>query len=326
VGEEAELELPGLRERPVHLQRPEGRLFGILAEPREGSAELCAVLLNAGPQRHTGPNRMWVEIARRWAARGVPTLRIDLSGIGDSDGDAASLVRVGAFYEPSYLEQVRAVLDMMEREGLPRRVLLLGLCAGAHWAFQGALQDERVSGVVMLNSGALVWEEWRYTKRRARQLRERLFEPSTWRRLVRGELTMARHLETARSIAGRALTAPWRLARRLIDPRRDRIPGDPGEALLDRLRERDQHAVIVLTGQEPMRARFQPGGAFYPPSRWPNLELVLAGTSAETHTITPLWLQGEIHELVDRALGSELERLPAPPTVPALSDTSDQAG
>jgi pimeloyl-ACP methyl ester carboxylesterase len=143
AGGEAELELPGLRERPVHLRRPEGQLLGILAEPLQGSAELCALLLNAGPQRHTGPNRMWVEIARRWAARGVPTLRIDLSGIGDSDGDAAALVRVGSLYTPEYLEQVRAALDMMEREGLPRRVVLLGLCAGAYWALQAALQDER---------------------------------------------------------------------------------------------------------------------------------------------------------------------------------------
>jgi alpha/beta superfamily hydrolase len=31
---------------------------------------------------------MWVEASRRWAALGVATLRIDLEGIGDADGDA----------------------------------------------------------------------------------------------------------------------------------------------------------------------------------------------------------------------------------------------
>jgi hypothetical protein len=44
--------------------------------------------------------------------------------------------------------------------------------------------------------------------------------------------------------------------------------------------------------------------------RWPNLELALLGTSAETHTLTPLWLQRQVHALVDRVLEDELKRLP----------------
>jgi hypothetical protein len=179
----------------------------------------------------------------------------------------------------------------------------------------------------MLNPRALVWDEWKYTKSRTRDLRERALQPSTWRRLLRGELTMARHLETARSIAGHAVTAPRRLAMRLAAARREQPPGpDPGEALFDRLRERDQHALMLLTGEEPLRASFQPGGPLSRLSRWPNLELVLAGTSTETHTLTPLWLQAEVHEIVDRALESELGRLPARPTVPALSDTAGPKG
>jgi hypothetical protein len=34
------------------------------------------------------------------------------------------------------------------------------------------------------------------------------------------------------------------------------------------------------------------------------------GSTADTHTLTPLWLQRQAHELVDRALDRELERLP----------------
>ncbi len=56
---------------------PHGRLFGVLSRRSGEQAEPTGVLLNAGPQRRTGPNRMWVEIARRWAAKGVPTLRLD---------------------------------------------------------------------------------------------------------------------------------------------------------------------------------------------------------------------------------------------------------
>ncbi|HEX7609099.1 MAG TPA: alpha/beta fold hydrolase, partial [Solirubrobacteraceae bacterium] len=146
-GAHEELELRGggvaLRERPAYVERPDGRLFGVLTEPLGARADLCAVLLNAGPQRHVGPNRMWVEIARRWAARGVPSLRIDLEAIGDSDGDSAPLVRVASLYVPEYVEQVHAALDMLEERGLGERFVLLGLCSGAYWSMHAALQDER---------------------------------------------------------------------------------------------------------------------------------------------------------------------------------------
>jgi pimeloyl-ACP methyl ester carboxylesterase len=309
-----ELEHAGRRitERTVSLERGGGQLFGVLAEPIGDPAGLCAVLLNAGPQRHTGPNRMWVEIARRWAARGVPTLRIDLAGIGDSDGDTEALVRVRTFYLPEYVEQVREALDMLAERGLPDRFLLLGLCAGAYWCLQAALQDERVAGIAMLNPGTLTWDEWRYTRDRTQELRERLFLASTWRRALRGELTLARHLETARAIAGRALRVPLRARRRLVLTRAAGEPTrDPGEALLDALRDRDQRALLVLSGKERLRAIFERSGLTERLDRWPNLELVLTGTTAQTHTLTPLWLQHEVHALVDQALERELERLAA---------------
>jgi pimeloyl-ACP methyl ester carboxylesterase len=307
-----ELEHAGRRlsERTVSRERADGQLFGVLAEPIEDTAGLCAVLLNAGPQRHTGPNRMWVEIARRWAARGVPTVRIDLAGIGDSDGDATAFVRVGSFYLPEYVEQVRAALDMLVERGLPKRFLLLGLCAGAYWSLHTALQDERVAAIAMLNPRALTWDEWHYTVRRTQELRERLFLASTWRRALRGELTFARHLETARAITGRALSAPLRARQRMTLQREAGEPApDPGEALFDALRERDQRALLLLTGSEPLRRDFEQSGLLERLDRWPNLELVLAGTSADTHTLTPLWLQREVHALVDRVLERELEHL-----------------
>jgi len=43
--------------------------------------------------------------------------------------------------------------------------------------------------------------------------------------------------------------------------------------------------------------------------RWPNLELALLGTSADTHTLTPLWLQHQVHALVDRVLEREIARI-----------------
>jgi pimeloyl-ACP methyl ester carboxylesterase len=298
-----------LRETPVFLDRRAGRLFGVLSEPLGERRELCAVLLNAGPQRHTGPNRMWVEIARRWAARGVPTLRIDLTGIGDSDGDSVALARVASLYVPGYVQEVGAALEMLLARGLPSRFLLLGLCSGAYWSMHAALQDGRIGGVIMLNPRALIWDQWGYTVERTRDLRERLLLGSTWRRVLRGEITLARHLETAHQLAARAIRTPLRARERIAVSRRERgAGGEPIDGLLDALRDRDQRVLLLLTGKEPLRARLEASGLFERLDRWPNLELVIRGTAADTHTLTPLWLQRQVHELVDGALEGELKR------------------
>jgi pimeloyl-ACP methyl ester carboxylesterase len=311
VEQEMELSVSGvaIRERPIIVERPEGRLVGVLTEPAGRRRELTAVLLNAGPQRRIGPNRMWVQTARRWASMGVSTLRVDMEAIGDSDGDDSALVRVAALYQPAYVGQVEAVLDALSDRGLPQRFVLLGLCSGAYWAMHTAAADERVSGIMMLNPRALIWDEWEYTVRRTRELRERLLRASTWRRALRGELTLARHLETAKAVATRALSAPGRTrGEDAADGHAARTEG--ALAILDTLSERGQRVLVLLTGAEPLRAELAPGGVLADPARWPGLELALMGTDVDTHTLAPAWLQQEVSELVDRRMMEELELLP----------------
>jgi|GEM_PF-758804 len=300
-----------LRERPITVEGSDGPLFGILTEPVGGRRELCAVLMNAGPQRRTGPNRMWVEIARRWAARGVPTFRFDLAGIGDSEGDAAALVHVASLYAPEYVSQARAALDALAAHGLPERFVALGLCSGAYWSTHTALEDERIGTVIMLNPRSLIWDEWVYAVRRTRELRKRLLLASTWRRVLRGEITPARHLETARALASRATRLPRRLRQRLSgSPREEADRGAAVARMFDRLRDRDQRALLLFTGSEPLHAELAAKGVLERLDEWPNLDMFVRGTSADTHTLTPLWLQRQVHELVDSALEAELRRPP----------------
>jgi len=312
VHEELELTCTGgveLRERPLVVDTPDGALFGILTEPLGERRELSAVLINAGAQRRTGPNRMWVEIARRWAARGVPTLRFDLAGIGDSDGDAAELAHVAAIYAQTYGRQARAALDTLTARGLPRRALVLGLCAGGYWSLHTALADERVGTVVMLNPRSLIWDEGIYAMRRARELRGRLLLGSTWHKALRGELNFTRHLETARALAGRAVPSSRRTHYRIGGSSPEVIDRTTALAgIFDTLRDRGQLALLLFTGSEPLRAELAARGLLARAERWPNLEIAIRGTSADTHTLTPLWLQREVHELIDGALERELGR------------------
>jgi alpha-beta hydrolase superfamily lysophospholipase len=307
-----------VRETPLFLDGGDGsgRLFAVLAEPLGARRELTAVLLNAGPQRRIGPNRMWVEIARRWAASGVPTVRLDAAGIGDADGDAKALGQVTAFYRQVYVEQARAALAQLAERGLPPRFVMLGLCSGGYWSVQAALTDERVTAVMMLNPRTLVFDEWRHTRRRVRHLGRQMLLPSTWRRVLTGEIMFAKHLETGRTLVDRAASGPMRARERVVARRQQRraapkrAPHQPIEDLFDALRERDQRALLMFTGKEVLRTELTDNGVLDRIDRWPNLELALIGSSADTHTLTPLWLQREVHALVDRALERELQRSP----------------
>src|SRR6185312_4176704 len=149
--------------------------------------DLCAVFLNAGAVRLTGPNRLWVDTARRWAGLGVRSLRLDLEGIGDADGDAAGELRVADFYAPRYEGQVAEALDWLENRGAGRRFVLVGLCAGGYWAFRTAVDDQRVVACVQLNAGALRWHDELLVRREARK-GARALERHWWRKLLGGEI------------------------------------------------------------------------------------------------------------------------------------------
>jgi alpha-beta hydrolase superfamily lysophospholipase len=306
-----ELECGGdrIRETPLALDRLDPALFGVLAEPTCERAGLTAVLLNAGPQRRTGPNRMWVEIARRWAARGVPTLRVDLAGIGDADGDTDAFADVAAFYVPEYVGQVRAVLDELEARGLPGRFVLVGLCSGAYWSLHTAAQDPRVAAVQLLNPRALIWDPWVYARREGAMYRGAILRAGTWRRIVRGEVDFVKPFVIAGALLRRAALVPFRLAGRLTARRRPRAAGgDELDLAFDALRDRGTAALLLFAGDEPLHADFEREGRLERLDRWPNLRLEHLPVSADTHTLRPVWLQRQVHEIVDRALEAELAR------------------
>jgi dienelactone hydrolase/SAM-dependent methyltransferase len=143
-----------VRERPFEIETPLGMMFGVLAEPLDDGSpgsDLALICLPAMAERSIGPSRLWVELARRHAARGVPTLRVDLLSIGDSDGDPERMRHMETIFQPSRADEVRAVLDSLESAGVARRFALVGLCSGGHWAMRTGLADPRVARLLLLN-------------------------------------------------------------------------------------------------------------------------------------------------------------------------------
>ena len=284
-----------VREYAITIEQPFGELFGIVSEPtRRPAADVCAVLLNAGAIRRVGPNRMWVEAARRWASAGVRTLRLDLEGIGDADGDADRFSELAELYTPRMTAQVGAAIDALADRDLGSRFVLGGLCSGAYWAFHAAHADERVIAALLLNPQALVWDPSLET---ARELRKGM-RGSSMRRILGGEVPLER-------LVGFALNAPVALPRRVLKRRSERRCCSTRRTIA----ERGQQLTFIFSGNEPLLEELEHDRSVTILTGMPNL--TLERIPGQIHTLRPRESQHHAHEALDRALNTALTRLAA---------------
>jgi len=296
-----------VRESPLSLPLAGESGFAILSTPAAADREVpgvCAVLLGAGALRHVGPNRMWVEAARRWAARGVATVRLDLPAVGEAEGDEREWVSDPALYHERRLEQTIAALGALREAGIGEAFVLGGLCAGAYWALHAALRGEPVLGVLAVNLYCFQWEGELVaevdTLRALRSLRGR-----GWRRLRRRDVTEGEMLERLRSVGlirlGRALRRPAELRQRAAI-----------EAGLDRLAERGIELLLLLCRDEPLEGMLSRAGLLERPhERWP--QLTVERLPSRDHMMRAPWVQREAHAALDRGLERALARNHAPP-------------
>jgi len=275
----------GVREQPFEV----GSLFGVLAEPVGEPAGVTAVLLNAGAIRRIGPSRMWTVAARRWAARGVPTLRLDVAGIGDAEGEPSRDADV-TLYVPEFIDQVLAALDALEARGHSGPYALGGLCSGSYWSFHAALRDRRVALAMMLNPRLLVFDAELIEARRHRDALRRA-RGSTWRKALRGDLgprdVAARVGRLARAGAYAASGAGRR-----IDDRHRSAADDVAAA--------DARLLFAFSRDEPLEREMQADGSLQRLAALDHVDLVeLPGLD---HTLRPLVAQRAAHAALDAAL------------------------
>jgi alpha-beta hydrolase superfamily lysophospholipase len=156
------------------------------------------VMLNGGATLHIGPNRMYVELSRRWAARGYVVMRLDLSGLGDSDphpGEAKNQV-----YPPGALDDVRVAIEFLRQRRGVCDVTLAGLCAGAYHALRSAISGLPVNTVLLVNPLTFYWD--RESTLSDLQISEVVRNPGVyaenarslrhWSKLLRGRVNMWR--------------------------------------------------------------------------------------------------------------------------------------
>jgi pimeloyl-ACP methyl ester carboxylesterase len=87
-------------------------------------------------------------MAERLAGHGYPVLRIDHSGIGDSQTREDRLP-----FDESAVAEVQDAMETLRELIGAERFVVAGICAGAKVAFDAASRDDRVIGSIPINAG-----------------------------------------------------------------------------------------------------------------------------------------------------------------------------
>ncbi len=203
---------PAIRERAVQLG-PRG-LVGVISETAIPNVADCPwlVVLNAGIAPRGGPGRLGVRLARCAAQCGLPALRFDHGGLGNSPGRWTP----GAFHDQAFTE-LGEVLDALELHESARRFVLVGLCSGAATAWTRAAVDERVVAIALLNPRRLNSDpEWNaealnvgWTRN---YLARSLFRVDSWKRALSGRIQYRRLAAVMLGAFARKLTPSQRAA------------------------------------------------------------------------------------------------------------------
>lgn len=218
----AQIDFSHGRETPVVFEG--GCYAGVFCQPRHALEDAPAVLfVNTGGVHRIGDGRFTVLMARYLAAKGIASLRMDLSGLGDSlRRDAAlSLDRVYAQYA---VGDAKAGVDWLVATGYPETVMF-GVCTGAYVSLHTAHAHPAVVGCAAVNLPFFTWDG-AHTRPGARHVaasvvyRRAMRNPRKWLRLLTGQangrmiaIELARRLG-ARLAARAGAAVEWLLGQR----------------------------------------------------------------------------------------------------------------
>ena len=158
-------------------------LYGIASVPETPSRRGVLIIVG-GPQYRVGSHRQFALLARSLATQGIPALRFDYRGMGDSCGDARDFEDVGQDLRAAIDQFIGVVPGMQE-------VAVWGLCDGASAAMFYAAGDARVCGLVLLNP----WVRTAGGHAKAtlkHYYRDRLLQPALWRKIFAGKFDYRR--------------------------------------------------------------------------------------------------------------------------------------
>lgn len=147
------------------------------------SIDIGVLILVGGPQYRVGSHRQFVKLSRALAAKGINSMRLDTSGMGDSNGKA------NPFYQQS--ADIELAIDhfFMICPQL-KQLVLWGLCdAASAILIKLNRPDSRISGVVLLNPWVRQAQSHAQTMLKHYYLK-RFMSVQFWHKLFKGGLKL----------------------------------------------------------------------------------------------------------------------------------------
>jgi alpha/beta superfamily hydrolase len=128
-----------------YLQSGSETVFAVYTSPATAPADLGVVLAHSGANNFSAHrNGVWTDISRRLAREGVPSLRFDFAGTGESSGEFV----LGIGGQP--VADVTAAMDALRAAGC-RRLLVVGSCFGSVPGIAAAAARGDVAGLILLS-------------------------------------------------------------------------------------------------------------------------------------------------------------------------------
>ncbi len=297
-----------IRERLLEVGFGSERLFAVLAEPVAGAlTDICVVSVNSAWLRRTGPNRLAVELTRRAAAEGLAAVRLDLPGLGDSEGTTPKIYERYDRDNADAVAALAATYDHLEASNVASRFVSVGLCLGGYVAALSATDDRRSVGFIGLNP-QLAWVE------RQRQWQRRWAHDLGAIGAAQSDTDSRRRPKVIERAAAEAQKLRARVESALAPRlgRSDLIQRlywfSYNRAYCRQLKRLGESGVGVLLACGSAERLVRDVAASGPKSRmlarWPNLRLTSIATSS--HLFHPLWSQDELMEVVSSYLGETI--------------------
>ncbi len=164
-------------EQAIAFRCDAAQLIGVVSVPDQPGPR-GMLIVTGGPQYRVGSHRQFALLARDLAAKGVPVLRFDYRGMGDSEGSTRS-------YDSIDADIASAIEAFLAHSPSVRELAIWGLCDGASAAIFYAQHDQRVRALVLCNP----WARTDQSAARAtlkHYYLQRLLAPDFWRKLLRG--------------------------------------------------------------------------------------------------------------------------------------------
>lgn len=163
------------------------RLNGVLNIPTNSPEKIGVIFLHGWGTYRIGPHRIFVNAAREFEKLGIPSLRFDFRGRGESEGETSNIRLV------DMIDDTTVAINTMIKESGVKEIILLGLCSGGEVAVGSALSNPAVEGLILWSTPLLAREsdvasDTKKTATIAKSYWQKLFMAETWKKLARNNV------------------------------------------------------------------------------------------------------------------------------------------